>query len=851
MQSYFIKQKTFYDSVEDALPSQPYSYSYGDRPVFEFVFLLNEIAEGDLLVFAIDNDMIFYDSASENLLHSASCMVVVRHDVTAEEATAGKVQMRMETRTRKFRDVVNGKVRPVEVISGLYRKRGSDDDINYALLAKGRAFANGIIADYDALPEPITTADEFYSKTETDNLLDAKADKTDLVAHTDNSAIHVTLQEKTAWNSKADRNDIGDATVTITQGGVSKGAFSVNATNDVTIDLNDGGVQADWAEADSSSPAYIQNKPNLYTKEETDSLLNAKADKATTLAGYGITDAYTKTEVDAKVSSVYRYRGTVSTYAGLPVSDQQIGDVYNIETADAEHGIKAGDNVAWNGTAWDVLAGEIDLSAYATKAELATVATTGNYNDLTNKPDLNTKLDAPATAGTVGQVLTKTESGQAWADAKQYTLTPATKTTLGGVKIGDNLTITEDGTLSADVQDNVVEHLSALPESWETSDNGRVFVWEADSTETLSKGHIYKVNTVETASGILMQLTPPAGFPEDFASLANKASGLYTPYDTVEGSSGGNVRAYTRYKNPNGYWLAPYISGGNFTNMWMFTNNPSGNTDTATDYTSASISADKTSLTAADLTSATWSKNFMNSMQSKSFTDVAGGVSADFEDLTPESTVDIPIASTSTLGGIKVGSRLSIDSNGVLSADEQSSSYTLPVASTSTLGGVKVNNSTGALNVASDGLLALLVSAPEAMKTGSTGIAMNLKANGGLMFQTVTYGDPTKALGMSPKATYNQLSGSSVTITPSVQPYKLTASGATTLNSSYSFGINDGVVSTGDIAYAEIVIVLGASGSITAGMDLTLVDALTAGKTNYCVVRWDGEKAKLFVWRVE
>ena len=440
-----------------------------------------------------------------------------------------------------------------------------------------------------------------------------------------------------------------------------------------------------------------------------------------------------------------------------------------------------------------------------------------------------------------------------------YTLPAATAETLGGVKIGANLSIAPDGTLSANATggtpsapSNAVEHLSTLPESWTMDDGGRVFVWEADSIEgSLSKGHIYKVNTTETASGILMQLTPPAGFPEDFANLANKASGLYIPYDTVEGSSGGTVRAYTRYKNSNNYWLTPYISGGNFTNMWMFTNNPSGNTDTATDYTGASISADKTSLTAADLTSATWGKSFMNSMQSKSFTDVAGGVSADFEDLTPESAVDIPVASTSTLGGVKIGSRLSIDANGVLSADEQSSSYTLPVASTSTLGGVKVNNSTGALKVASDGLLALLVSAPEAMKTGSTGIAMNLKTNGGLMFQTVTYGDPTKALGMSPKATYNQLSGSSVTITPSVQPYKLTASGATTLNSSYSFGINDGVVSTGDIAYAEIVIVLGASGSITAGMDLTLVDALVAGKTNYCAVRWEGEQAKLFVWRVE
>ena len=159
------------------------------------------------------------------------------------------------------------------------------------------------------------------------------------------------------------------------------------------------------------------NVATTYTKTETDALLDAKADNATTLAGYGIADAYTKSEVDAKVSSVYRYRGTVSTYADLPSSGLEIGDVWNIETADSAHGIKAGDNVAWNGTTWDALAGEIDLTAYPTKSELATVATTGDYNDLSNRPDLTTKLDAPAVAGKVGQVLTKTADGQEWADA--------------------------------------------------------------------------------------------------------------------------------------------------------------------------------------------------------------------------------------------------------------------------------------------------------------------------------------------------------------------------------------------------------------------------------------------------
>ena len=42
------------------------------------------------------------------------------------------------------------------------------------------------------------------------------------------------------------------------------------------------------------------NANNVYTKSEADNLLSNKADKATTLAGYGITNAYTKTDVYTK-----------------------------------------------------------------------------------------------------------------------------------------------------------------------------------------------------------------------------------------------------------------------------------------------------------------------------------------------------------------------------------------------------------------------------------------------------------------------------------------------------------------------------------------------------------------------
>ena len=67
----------------------------------------------------------------------------------------------------------------------------------------------------------------------------------------------------------------------------------------------------------------------------------------------------------------------------------------------------------------------------------------------------------------------------------------------------------------------------------------------------------------------------------------------------------------------------------------------------------------------------------------------------------------LPIASATTLGGIKVGENLTIEEDGTLNANE--GSYTLPVASSSTLGGIKVGNKLtimdGLLSVVTDSLL--------------------------------------------------------------------------------------------------------------------------------------------------
>ena len=73
------------------------------------------------------------------------------------------------------------------------------------------------------------------------------------------------------------------------------------------------------ADINGLSGTFVK-KTDVYTKTETDGLLAAKADKATTLAGYGIQDAYTKTEVDGKVDVKADKATTLAGYG--------IGDAY-------------------------------------------------------------------------------------------------------------------------------------------------------------------------------------------------------------------------------------------------------------------------------------------------------------------------------------------------------------------------------------------------------------------------------------------------------------------------------------------------------------------------------------------
>lgn len=88
---------------------------------------------------------------------------------------------------------------------------------------------------------------------------------------------------------------------------------------------------------------------------------------------------YVDDSIASAITSVYKYKGSVATYSDLPSSGLTIGDVYNVE--------ETGDNYAWTGTTWDKLAGDIDLSDYATKDYVDT-GLSGKQNTLVNQVNI-------------------------------------------------------------------------------------------------------------------------------------------------------------------------------------------------------------------------------------------------------------------------------------------------------------------------------------------------------------------------------------------------------------------------------------------------------------------------------
>lgn len=197
---------------------------------------------------------------------------------------------------------------------------------------------------------------------------------------------------------------------------------------------------------ENSDPATVSSWSEWYklaTKADIDGTTTDLTEKITTVANNLATheadfsNPHKVTAEQLGLTTVYQYKGSVATYADLPTTGQKVGDVWNVETADPDHGIKAGDNVAWDGAQWDILGGNHDLSGYA-QLNLANTFTA------LNTFRANIAVSNGTAAGSQGQVIFGVKPSTATVQAKIIASTTGalnyitTESTGHYFKIGNN-----------------------------------------------------------------------------------------------------------------------------------------------------------------------------------------------------------------------------------------------------------------------------------------------------------------------------------------------------------------------------------------------------------------------------
>ena len=216
--------------------------------------------------------------------------------------------------------------------------------------------AEGIIASAQAAADEAET----YCNTCKQSATEAATSATEAATSATNAAASATEAAKQATAAEASA-----ANASVSE---KSAAYSAEQAQKYS-ERSDAAAQADKAAAYAAQAAESKNAAAASATAAATSATSAgESETAAKTAETNAADSAKKAaEEVAKLAKALVYKGSVSTYAELP-ADPETGDVWNVQKADKTHGIKAGDNVAWSGEAWDSLGGTCDMSEYATIA---------------------------------------------------------------------------------------------------------------------------------------------------------------------------------------------------------------------------------------------------------------------------------------------------------------------------------------------------------------------------------------------------------------------------------------------------------------------------------------------------
>lgn len=214
------------------------------------------------------------------------------------------------------------------------------------------------------------------------------------------SATSASASASSAASSAASASDSKDKASeykTSASGSATAAASSASSANTSATNAKAAMNTANTAASSASTSAAnaSTSASNAAKAEVAAKTAQAEAEKARNDANSAVT----------KLTGVMKYAGQVDNYSDLADVTKNKGDVWNIVNADSEHGIKAGDNVAWNGTDWDDLSGTVDLSIYAEKTDYQKTITSATANGATIT--FNHK-DGTTSTATVNNVATAT-----------------------------------------------------------------------------------------------------------------------------------------------------------------------------------------------------------------------------------------------------------------------------------------------------------------------------------------------------------------------------------------------------------------------------------------------------------
>ena len=149
----------------------------------------------------------------------------------------------------------------------------------------------------------------------------------------------------------------------------------------------------------------------------------------------------------------------------------------------------------------------------------------------------------PATSTTLGGIkvgsgLSVTEDGMLSADAQEYTLPPATTTELGGIIVGDGLRVSDKGVLSCDFVSPEVDKLTAYPvgsiyQSTSYTSPAALFggTWQEIAQNRVLMGASYAHAAGTTVEAGLPNIT--GSFVADVKMGEHKVSGAFTAGDVI------------------------------------------------------------------------------------------------------------------------------------------------------------------------------------------------------------------------------------------------------------------------------------------------------------------------------